>query len=258
MRYEKYAAFARAQDIQGICEPFLEALGLNFFQYCKSFSDGGWMVVNGNRQWLQDYFEREFYRTSNFRGAPEDYPEQYLFSSSLTEGHEIAVFAKKQYGVGDCLTIRHFTEDGVEFFIFGAPVERTDSVQFFLNHMDKLQQFMLYFFDRARQALSHIAMEKLYLPYDNFPHKEISGDGMANVKKLFNLKRFYFDSKQYLTNKEVECLRWVGQGKSLTEVAMILGNSERTVESHVSHAKEKLQCYKMTQLVLRARELGFI
>jgi len=71
-------------------------------------------------------------------------------------------------------------------------------------------------------------------------------------------KRYYIDDKVYLTKKEVECLYWLAMGKSSSEISMILGNSERTIESHLAKCKAKMNCYKATTLVLKARDLGFI
>lgn len=43
-----------------------------------------------------------------------------------------------------------------------------------------------------------------------------------------------------LTNREAECLRWIGLGKTDREIGEIVGISERTVRYHASNAKAKL------------------
>jgi DNA-binding CsgD family transcriptional regulator len=43
-----------------------------------------------------------------------------------------------------------------------------------------------------------------------------------------------------LTPREVEVVRWIGEGKRNAEIGVILGVSRRTVDKHVEHIFEKL------------------
>lgn len=47
-------------------------------------------------------------------------------------------------------------------------------------------------------------------------------------------------SSEDLTNREAECIRWIGLGKTDREIARIVGISERTVRYHARNAKAKL------------------
>ena len=61
-----------------------------------------------------------------------------------------------------------------------------------------------------------------------------------------------------LTPREIECLRWAGEGKSEWEISTILNISECTVEKHLVHARRKLQATNRTQAVASAIRLGLI
>jgi len=54
-----------------------------------------------------------------------------------------------------------------------------------------------------------------------------------------------------LTPREAECLRWVAQGKTDAETAMILSISPRTVRFHVSNAKKRLGVTSRIQAVTK-------
>ena len=76
-----------------------------------------------------------------------------------------------------------------------------------------------------------------------------------NLSKIHkNLLKHYLKSTTVsdedieLTNREIQCLSWISQGKSTKEVAMILGVTAKTVEFHINNAKAKLGCYKASQL----------
>lgn len=58
-----------------------------------------------------------------------------------------------------------------------------------------------------------------------------------------------------LTEREAETLLWVAQGKSNADIAMILGNSEKTVKKIMGNIFEKLGLESRTAAALRAVEI---
>ena len=61
-----------------------------------------------------------------------------------------------------------------------------------------------------------------------------------------------------LTEREVEVLRWAGDGKTAGETARILGITERTVIFHIDNALRKLGAANKTAGVLKAAMLRLI
>ena len=61
-----------------------------------------------------------------------------------------------------------------------------------------------------------------------------------------------------LTPRQLECLRWVQEGKSSRDIGVILGISHRIVERHVFRACQRLGVRTRLQAVIRARTLGLI
>ena len=58
-----------------------------------------------------------------------------------------------------------------------------------------------------------------------------------------------------LTPRVAETLLWLAQGKTNSEIATILGNSESTVKKHVLEIFEKLGVETRTAASLRALEV---
>ncbi|MES2920024.1 MAG: helix-turn-helix transcriptional regulator [Verrucomicrobiota bacterium] len=54
-----------------------------------------------------------------------------------------------------------------------------------------------------------------------------------------------------LTKRETEIFGWLSEGKTGPEVAIILGCSQRTVESHVARFYRKIGIHNRTQLIFR-------
>jgi DNA-binding NarL/FixJ family response regulator len=59
-------------------------------------------------------------------------------------------------------------------------------------------------------------------------------------------------SNYHLTDREREVLTWVGRGKTSSEIAIILGLSERTVNFHCDQAMKRLDVSNRAQAVAKA------
>ncbi|GAA0564498.1 autoinducer binding domain-containing protein [Halomonas salifodinae] len=67
-----------------------------------------------------------------------------------------------------------------------------------------------------------------------------------------------FESNNSLTKREAECLQWVAAGKTYSEIAMILGISERTVKFHAKSLMVKLDSVNIKQAMSQAIRMGWI
>lgn len=63
---------------------------------------------------------------------------------------------------------------------------------------------------------------------------------------------------QQMTGRESEILKWVAQGKSNWEIAMILFISERTVKYHVGNIYRKLDATNRAQAIAKAAQWGLL
>lgn len=61
-----------------------------------------------------------------------------------------------------------------------------------------------------------------------------------------------------MTDRQLECLAWVQEGKSANDIGTILGISRRTVEWHITGACSHLGVRTRLQAVMKARALGVL
>jgi DNA-binding CsgD family transcriptional regulator len=61
-----------------------------------------------------------------------------------------------------------------------------------------------------------------------------------------------------ITDRQLQCLAWVLEGKRANDIGSILGLSGRTVEKHLIKLCGRLGVKTRVQAVVRARELGLI
>jgi DNA-binding CsgD family transcriptional regulator len=61
-----------------------------------------------------------------------------------------------------------------------------------------------------------------------------------------------------LTNREIEVLNWIKEGKSSWEISIIFACSKRVVDFHVSNIKRKLNAATRAQAVAICLQQGII
>ena len=64
--------------------------------------------------------------------------------------------------------------------------------------------------------------------------------------------------KVSLTEREIEALAWSAQGKSSTDIAVLMSVSERTVNFHITNAMRKLGVATRIQAAVKASIAGLI
>lgn len=62
----------------------------------------------------------------------------------------------------------------------------------------------------------------------------------------------------HISEREKEVLQWIEQGKSSSEISLILGISQRTVNSYVYNIMEKLEAVNRPQMVAIALRKGIL
>lgn len=71
-------------------------------------------------------------------------------------------------------------------------------------------------------------------------------------------KKIASNSMVKLSNREIEVLRWTGDGKTSSEISDILNISESTVNFHIANAIMKLNTPNKTAAVIQAVLLGLL
>ena len=71
-------------------------------------------------------------------------------------------------------------------------------------------------------------------------------------------ERAKVEAPNHLTPRQIECLKWVAEGKTDDEIGAILSLSERTVHNHIEAAKRGLGVTKRSQAAMLAYRRGWI
>lgn len=252
-----------AQKISVICKPLrsLEILG---FQYMKRFKDGSRIILCNRPELMKYFYEEGLYPLgwydndkpiSIYQSGWEFWPIKALYNNQaqkLTDDN-----LEKLFNVTQSVTCIEKCNEFIEFYRFFSDNKSIYSIQKRL-----LQHFIFYFKEQAANFFKTARQEKIFVPLCQEILKIDKSEEQENeFFSSINVNKYYIDSfskKNYLTNRELNCLTLFVNGKTAEEISILLNIEKRTVENHAHNIKEKFNCYKQSQLVISAIKHGLI
>ncbi len=255
-------------NVSQICAPLLN-LNITFFSYTKIYKDGSRIDINNSPIAAKNYYENERYMKAVMESDPFAITDKFLLWSIFPEDKAIKT-CRDYFNIDYGITIVDKYEDFCELSHFATTRNNYSIVNFYLNNLDILKTFIIYFKDKAQDLIRKFETNKIKIISNENDNKEKENRLYPNLnivssslKKEFlnslEINKFFLinnNNEIYLTKRETECLHWCVLGKSASEIAILLNISPRTVESHLSTVKLKLNCTKQSQLVRSYHRIG--
>jgi DNA-binding CsgD family transcriptional regulator len=261
--FYQLAEHLKFAEIRQICKP-LQALGITDFFYMRRYHDGTFINFATHEISSRIFFEKLY----NHQYKKEDinnhiFMHEGLMLSELNAHNKIWQDVKLM-GLGNAAALVQENKDYYEMYCFLSSIHNHKINQFYIENLDVLKQFLGYFDEKAKDLILAEKKNKLILPpyYDDRKTDEndttclrrIFLNHIVNKEGGLNLgKRYDF---AILTIKEMECIYWLMQNKTIEETAIILGKSARTVEKQLDGVKIKFKCCKTSALIQAINELG--
>ena len=141
-------------------------------------------------------------------------------------------------------------------------------VNVYLNNLDMLDRFVLFFNDRAERLLKKAERTKIILPGKLYQQSEEKihtspalADMIEGVINEMQIKKYRIKHEKYqhikLSSRELDCIFLYQDGKTAKETARELNISQRTVETYFENIKNKLSCYSKDQVLQFLLKDGF-
>lgn len=112
-----------------------------------------------------------------------------------------------------------------------------------------------------KNKFQNVDTQEIGIPFMNNINNNIKNNIDKNIRENINfkqkfiqatkIKKLHLDSNIILSGRELDCARLLLQGKTASETARELFISSRTVETHLSHIKDKLNCRTKSELISR-------
>ena len=241
---KKHISYLAADEVAEICKPLFESFNIGYFDYAKIYQDNSSLVLTSNREWHDHFFKKKYVvsGTNVTSGV-------HLWENYLPEGQvrEHVVYANHYNGI----TVFTKNKDAIEFFDLASSVADRSIIDFYFNNLDMLNQFLFYFKDKAAKLINQAYKERFIIPtvMRGDIVKPPSYMEFLNLIKTKKVRMNFCKKEVVFSHREYECLIHLARGKTMKETGKILELSDRTVEDHLTNAKNKTNCFTRAQLI---------
>ncbi len=182
--------------------------------------------------------------------------EQYILWDTIERSKESKSLHDDfiAFDCGHTFTIVQENDDkSKDYFHFAGKLGNTSLNNQYLQNIDLLKMFILYFRDKISnlKELRSAYDYKFSISHEKggyFTNDQLDQSDLSTFMQAIQLERIYFNGNQYLTKREFECLYWLSIGRTLDQIATILKITPRTINAHIKNIKDKLNCDNQFQL----------
>ena len=242
-------------DIDNICQPLFQHTDITDFAYTRVNKNAGQLTVSTHTGWLEDYFMTNDHLYKIYLETPEFLKDGRILWACVP-GNTTVKNAREKFKIDNGITLMRHNENYSEAFSFGSTIENTSVNNWYVNNLDILEQFILYFKDRSyslvqsiepTKATAHELIKSVSELNMNLkiPTKEILFSKLEPKHVIYNINH----KEIILTRSEYNCIQYLLQGYTAKSIGQKLSLSSRTIESYILNVKKKVDCHYKSDLV---------
>lgn len=253
---DSHPALTLSAPFKEHCDVFLKKHNLNYFQYIRVNKDGSSSLLTNKVDFTS--FALQHAIKAN---VPLIYscvkkeilnPNSYYFLWEPNLPVAPVAMARNEFNICNGLTFVERYPTHYTMIAFGAPHNNLGILDFYLNNIDILSNFIQEFKIKQSDVLQKLEGQPLILPPPQMDEnlQEMLLKQSANIK---NTKKQYpvtFANRvSYITQKEYECIRQLPYGLSAKQIGRALNISQRTVEQYFERVRTRVGCSTKAQLI---------
>lgn len=229
--------------VKDICKPLFDSTDICYFHYSKLYDNAKTCILSTHPEFYEYFWKchQEFFKKYSENIFLNKPTSMLLLDNGI------------QFGIDRILVIVTRYKQYYELFGFGTRPGNDSILNFYLNNMDVLKKFTLYFKEKGEALIKEA--EKSFLPAKGYSIKEMKKFSENKQQKLcfdVKLRKIGLQTESgevSITARELEILRLIAYGYSGKEMANKLNVVLKTVESHVANLKLKLGYTRRSDLV---------
>jgi DNA-binding CsgD family transcriptional regulator len=244
--------YSSSQSLKEICKP-LQSLHITDFSYAEFYEDKSCGLLT-NVDFCNYYITNGLHNQDFFKYAiNEARKNQFFFATEkpLESSYKELLY---KYNIYNAVGLFFNRGNYIEHCGFSNNSSEIDLTTFFINNIHVLNNFLVYFKERAKYLIRDMHMNNIYFSpiiypdYSNNLITEGAKEAFAKQVLLKNVPIVLNGNTIYLTKREFECINYFASGKTMKDIANQMGLSVRTIETHLNNAKYKLGIHYKSQL----------
>lgn len=245
--------------IKTLISPLENIYGVNAHAYYRIDAKGGLTHLCNFPEISEYYFSTELYKNNPFLKHPKLIEPGFFLASAVE--HPKFQNAQKQveqkYELFNLLLIFEKEGDFLHAHGFATTHQDPTLVNVYLNHMERFRSYCDYFRKETialQRKLDEMKVDFGKLIGSQFYENEKNVDSRLKAAKQaeffhwMNASHTSLDIAKPLSDREIECLKLMLEGKSASLIAEQLSITTRTVEHHIDHIKDKLLCSNKAEI----------
>ncbi|CAM3010599.1 transcription regulator protein, response regulator containing CheY-like receiver domain and HTH DNA-binding domain [Legionella steigerwaltii] len=244
--------------VNQICNDLFKEIGINHFSYVEISNQGNLIWLGSDSNYFEKCINQQLVKSA---------PTSILKTYPKTGFYLIDVYQDeyKQYSLPVFQLLNHFDYGHsfrileiadnctIKLYSFDAPLGKQDINHIYLNNLNVLKKFNLYFENKItfiRNKLNQNPFQENRDPeFANLWDLTLKQNNF--IEQTFPASFYLSESKIQITPREKEVLFWYIKGKTSDETAKILNVSRRTIERHFENLREKFGCFSKSQIALK-------
>lgn len=238
------------------CEPFFQTFGLNHFFHQSISHDGLFHGIGTNLDFMHYYIDQNMQESNPFVTESEKVRSGiYSFNSVDSEEFQKTLqLGKEKHNIKHTLLIVENDFHSCNQYGFCISPGHAASESLLINELSLVKVFINYFNQEMSSCLEALKTNPVRISKKNrflsniFPEMHL--DYFQKISLLSKMKTpKHILSPPKLSKREIQCLKLYLKGKSSTEIGEDLELTKRTVEFYFENIKNKLSCYKKSDLI---------
>lgn len=251
---EKSVLLNTTNDILDIAAPIRNHFDIKYFGYIKTYSDSTHLSLSTSAEWMKCFYEN-FHPNGNFHKTMDAYHSGYFLWSQLPNQLSVNTL-HNHFNISHGIIIIKKYLDYCEFFGFAADPANHCILNWYLNNIDLLENFILYFKDKSKHLLQSAESDRLILPKQARIDLSDRNTNSVEEARISFLKETAIKNPHGLSNRQFACVYYFAKGMTLKEIAKQLSISPKTVEHYLNFVKTKWKCRSRYEITKKFFELN--
>lgn len=241
-------------EIADICRP-LEKLNITYFCHVN-VNDNLISGLTNNPDFHLHYLKNKYYNADIHLANSQLIRDYFVWDSIERYGSSLKMHQEaSEFGVKHTFTIMEKSHLGNNYYHFATNQSNSSINQVYLANLDILKLFTMHFNNHVRHSrqLSSAYDIKVGIKPDAEGYNVLSklDNNILRSQLLDELKlgnKFQLPNGKHLTERQLEILFWLHNGKTITDISIIMSIAEVTVNKHIADIKSKIGCYTQFQM----------